>query len=451
MEWVMRAQTLCKYISATTLFAGIVISCTAFAATATPEAPCCVHVEQARLFDSTGKELWVRGINVVPKNAADYVGDIGPQDFATIRSWGMNTVRLGIFWDGLEPHPGQLDTAYLDRISRLVAAAKAQGLFVLLDMHQDLYSVKFSDGAPRWATQDEDKPNPQVTAWSDAYYGSPAVQAALDHFWANSPGPDGVGLQDHYARVWQFVAERFRDEPAVLGYDLMNEPFPGRDAGRVQAVMMGRLSELLAKRPGIAHPSATELLQMEANPAGRQQITQWLSDMALFSDMLTAGAPIMQDFERHRLMPFYTKLRAAIRARDPRHILFLETAMSSNMGIPTAIEPLVDAQGQRDPQQVFSPHVYDIVVDTALLTLMSPARVALTIEHHRAAAQQHHWPTVVGEWGAFYLNPTAAEVAREQRNAFEQAGFGHLYWDYQRTMKDWPGLSALTAPRPAEP
>ena len=41
------------------------------------------------------------------------------------------------------------------------------------------------------------------------------------------PGPGGVGLQDRYAAAWRHVAERFRDDPNVLGYDLLNEPWPG--------------------------------------------------------------------------------------------------------------------------------------------------------------------------------------------------------------------------------
>ena len=94
--------------------------------------------------------------------------------------------------------------------------------------HEDLYSVGFGDGAPLWATLDESKAHTTGAEWSDAYYESEAVQTALDHFWANSPGPDGWGLQDHYARHWQLVASRFKDEPDVIGYDLMNEPFPGR-------------------------------------------------------------------------------------------------------------------------------------------------------------------------------------------------------------------------------
>ena len=43
--------------------------------------------------------------------------------------------------------------------------------------------------------------------------------AAWDAFWSNEPGPDGVELQDHFARAWQHVAARFRNMPGVIGYD----------------------------------------------------------------------------------------------------------------------------------------------------------------------------------------------------------------------------------------
>jgi endoglycosylceramidase len=36
-----------------------------------------------------------------------------------------------------------------------------------------------------------------------------------------------VGLQDRYAAAWRHVAERFGSNPYVLGYDLLNEPWPG--------------------------------------------------------------------------------------------------------------------------------------------------------------------------------------------------------------------------------
>jgi len=314
---------------------------------------------------------------------------------------------------------------------------------VLLDMHQDLYSVKFGDGAPAWATLDDGQPHAAVSNWNDAYYVSPDVQASLDHFWANSPAADGTGLQDHYAKAWQFVARRFKDEPAILGYDLMNEPFPGKDAGRLEYTMLARLAELLAARPGGPHPSTEELMKMEGDKEGLRQITLWLGDIALYRSMLDAGEGVMQDFDRNRLMPFYGRVRKAIRAVDSRHILFLESAMSSNMGVATSITPLVDEAGRRDPEQAYSPHVYDIVVDTDLFDLTSNERTALIIDHDRSFAARNHLPVLVGEWGAFYLNPAAAQATRDLKDRFSRAGFSDMFWAYRREMTTWSGLEAL--------
>jgi endoglycosylceramidase len=411
-----------------------------------------VTVSGTHFLDGSGKPLLLHGINVANKSRDQgYVGDLAPGDFAAIRSWGMNCIRLTIFWDGLEPEPGRIDEAYLDRISRLVGWAKAAGLYVLLDMHQDLYSVKFSDGAPAWATLDEGKPHTTGAVWSDAYYASAAVQTALDHFWANSPAPDGVGLQDHYARVWQRVAQGFRAEPAVIGYDLMNEPFPGKDAPRMLQAVLQRLSELLAVRLGRQAPGSEALFALEGTPQGRRQITEWLKDKALFTGMLEPATPIMQDFERGRLMPMYARVRKAIREVDSQHILFLEPAMSANMGIPSALTPLTDKSGKRDPRQAYAPHGYDLVTDTSSIDLTSNERVALIFRCHGELARKLKMPMLVGEWGAFYGNPAAAGTARFAVQQFDALGCGDLYWAYRRELGKSPLLRALERPAPVSP
>jgi len=56
---------------------------------------------------------------------------------------------------------------------------------------------------------------------------NPAPQRAFDNFWNDVAAPDGTPLQDHYAAALQHVAARFHDNPRVLGYEIMNEPFPG--------------------------------------------------------------------------------------------------------------------------------------------------------------------------------------------------------------------------------
>ena len=82
-----------------------------------------------------------------------------------------------------------------------------------------------------------------------ALYGidelNPAESAAFANFWQNSPvrraagaGTRAPGLQDHYIGALAALAHRFEGDPAVVGYELMNEPQPGSSgstAGRATA------------------------------------------------------------------------------------------------------------------------------------------------------------------------------------------------------------------------
>ena len=123
----------------------------------------------------------------------------------------------------------------------------------------------------------------------------------------------------------------------------------------------------------------------------------------------------------------------------------MEAAMSANLGVETAIAPLRDESGVRDPQQAYSPHVYDLVVDTDMFALYSNQRVDLIVDHHRSRAAQ---PTsgFGGEWGAFYLDPAAAPATAEMKQRFAHDGFGDTYWAYRPEMSNWTGLNALKVP-----
>jgi endoglycosylceramidase len=53
---------------------------------------------------------------------------------------------------------------------------------------------------------------------------------------------------------------------------------------------------------------------------------------------------------------------------------------TSNLGITSHIEPMMGPDGQRDPQQAYAPHGYDIVVDTPQAAKASQARIELILE-----------------------------------------------------------------------
>src|SRR5699024_3751096 len=113
-----------------------------------------------QFIDPQGRQVILNGTNYVSKNPEEnYMRSADPELFRVFRYEVINVLRLGIMWDGLEPEPGQYNEAYLKEIDRRIEWAAENDIYVFLDMHQDLFSVKYADGAPEWATLDEDLPH----------------------------------------------------------------------------------------------------------------------------------------------------------------------------------------------------------------------------------------------------------------------------------------------------
>ena len=182
------------------------------------------------LLDPDGRVLMLHGVNMVTKtgNYAPSSTGFGADDAAFLADQGLTTVRLGLIWKAVEPAPGEYDDAYLANIRETAELLAAEGIWTLLDFHQDLYNEKYEgEGAPNWAVQDGGLPNAPKLGFPFNYFVNIALNRAFDNFWKNSPGPGGVGLQDRYAAAWRHTAEFFSSTPGVMGFDLFNEPWPG--------------------------------------------------------------------------------------------------------------------------------------------------------------------------------------------------------------------------------
>ncbi len=409
-----------------------------------------VTVKDGAFLDPAGRQILLHGMAVISKNPKEnYQSWHGPEEFAQMRRWGMNCIRLGIIWDGLEPEPGKYDEEYLKKVDQRIAWARQNGIYVFLDMHQDLFSVKYSDGAPAWATLDEGLPHATGAVWSDSYQLSAAVKKSFDNFWANKPGPDGVGIQDRFALAWQHVAKRYANDSTVIGYDLFNEPNEGSGIPDLQMLMLSAFAGAMAAKDG-ATPDLTKTGAMWLDPKGRSELMTRLKDIDIYTKVVDAPQEAVQAFERAHVVPMYQRVANAIREVDKNHILFLETLMACNMGVRTGIEPLVGPDGQRDPLQAYAPHGYDIVVDTPDLANASNDRVRLIFERHAESGKRLGMPVLIGEWGAYggagpEIVPTAEFTARE----FERHLFSDTYWDYGHDIKDAAYLPALHRAIPA--
>ena len=259
---------------------------------------CKKEFQQQYITDDQGRALILHGLNVSnsSKYYQDRLGWTEKNDILRMsRDWGFNFARMIILWDGLEPEKGVFDESYLDGIAERLEWYREAGIHVVLDMHQDLYAAHFGgDGAPLWAIEDNGLPAEYQEPWQLNYL-DPGVMAAFANFWSYN-NPKYAYLQEHYEMAVMKIVERFHDHPAVIGYDLMNEPYFG------------------------------------------------------YKNALT--------FESQILKPFYERLAAAIRTVDNKIWIFFEpVAIFTNQGEPSKLGVVNDSR-PAGPRLAYFPHLY---------------------------------------------------------------------------------------------
>ncbi len=119
-------------------------------------------------------------------------------DFKTLKAWHVNLIRLQItrFWgqSGTDRDLDDYDKwlgEKLDHLDQVLKWANEYGIKVIIDLH--------SPPGGRDKTRD-------MTMFYDKKYA------------------------DHFIKVWQRIAKRYQGNPAVWGYDLVNEPVQSRPA-----------------------------------------------------------------------------------------------------------------------------------------------------------------------------------------------------------------------------
>ncbi|WP_051275045.1 cellulase family glycosylhydrolase [Cellulomonas sp. URHD0024] len=335
--------------------------------------------------DVTGRRVILRGANV--NQLIDYylrdpaVPATQPptdEDFAQMAAMGFNVVRLGMSWSRLEPTRGSFDEDYLDEVKNAVADAKRNGLYTVLDMHEDAWGNALArpdescglgtspttgwDGAPDWATFTDGALHCQFMARDLA----PAVATAYSSFYT-----DRDGIQKELVRTWATVAAAFADEPAVAGYDLFNEPGIGATPPVSSGLLLGRYYDA----------AITAIREAESTSGG-------------FA-----------------------------------HLAFFEpSVLWSGLGFDVTPPPGFTS----DTQLVFSPHPYSesITLDQSLgLTIASIER---NLTMSAEAARSYGAALWLGEWGWF--GDPDVDGAKVQRfvGAQDRLGVGGAFWVWRQ-------------------
>ncbi|MGW0719163.1 glycoside hydrolase family 5 protein [Streptomyces sp. NPDC002778] len=326
------------------------------AAQAHPSASAVETVDIPRITDDRGRILTLRGWNVEDKThrGERALSAITERHFGDLHRHGFNFARLLVFWDDLEPEPGRYSEDYLRRIERVLDWAHTYRIQVLIDAHQDVFGPAFGHrGIPAWATRTDGLPfTPHPEDWFSEYF-EPAVQRAFTHLY------EDADLRRAQADMWRVLAGRFARHPAVLGYDLINEP-------------MGEL------RPD--------------------------------EDLLTAATRI----ESEQITPMYNRLADAIRSVDQDSWIFFEPTPIVGEGVPTALGRI------DDPKAVYAPHFYNTAMEAGAdydpaAGWIEAYEAAVTVY-----PRQYGVPVVVGEWGP--LNNGLPRMGRFYRDALVSLG-----------------------------
>lgn len=187
-------------------------------------------LESWNFVDEHGRALILRGVNLAgtskgPTGLPGTVADT-EADAAHFTELGFNVVRYLIQWKNIEPAPGAYDLDHLADVRERLDFFENEGIYVILDMHQDIYGPRFGfNGAPDWAVRDDGIEYVRRPQWFTNYMTA-AVKRAFDNFFDYENHAD---LQDAYVNMWKVTAEALGDHPAVIGFDMMNEPHPGSD------------------------------------------------------------------------------------------------------------------------------------------------------------------------------------------------------------------------------
>jgi len=146
-----------------------------------------LHTEGRWIKNGQGMIVGLYGVNTYVRLQNEWL------KFVSAKSYGFDTIRLG-FWKYDIEHPTSddpnVDKSGVDAIDRAVSWSTSLGLKVILDQH----------------------------LWGP-YGGNEYCWPAPGEFLSNTV------LQQQWLDMWRLLVDRYKNNPTVVGIDIMNEPY----------------------------------------------------------------------------------------------------------------------------------------------------------------------------------------------------------------------------------
>lgn len=183
-------------------------------------------------------------------------------DLLYIKALGLNTVRLPVYWQELVNADGTFKPNAWENIDWLIKECRELELYIILDYH----------GAPGGNTMGS------ITAG----------QLDSNGLWTN---PD---YQKMSCDIWKAISNRYRDEPAIAIYDLLNEPcalpVPFEDAPPAGETSANLSAAMYFSLPEVLKAPVTALYQ-RLRGAVLESGDRHIQCMQLFADLELLPAP----------------------------------------------------------------------------------------------------------------------------------------------------------------
>lgn len=122
-------------------------------------------------------------------------------DFDECANLGMNCIRLPLWYRNFVDANGNWYSDAFSRVDWFVEQAGKRGMYVIIDMHGAYGSQNGSDHS--------------------GVDGGDNKMGASEFFFGSNAGSN----QEKYYAMWEKLAEHFKGNPTVAGYDLLNEPY----------------------------------------------------------------------------------------------------------------------------------------------------------------------------------------------------------------------------------
>ena len=405
-----------------------------------------IFTKGLRFVDDKGRVRFFNGMNIDDKlvGQKEFRYPLDEEFFKKYAARGFNFIRLAVTWENLEPKQGEYNESYLKSIDGIFSLAEKYSVYILLDLHQDLYSAfdgkSVGDGAPSWAAiTDGAKPKMPHYVWAEGYFWGKWVHRAFDHFWNNDP-VYGKGIQDHFAALWQMLAKRYGESPALFGFDLLNEPFPGSDCSKMSLTLIRSAVKEIIFNPKI---SCHSIIGYALKRDMKSLLGAVRGDAV--RDIVSKIDGLITEFDAKKYSPFLNKISEAIREVTPNGIIMIEQSYYCNGGARLSVEPIT-VKGVRESNQCYGPHAYDMTVDTPLYKYANADRVKAFFNEMHNAQLRLQVPVVVGEWGGCSDNKDTSWFphAEELLDYFNEKQWGQAYWDYHGDDLDAPLMQMLS-------